>query len=52
MQSKNKSPVQRIVEDISGLYFILPSIKTHDTYYNGVEVKIPNPTIRTAVVGE
>jgi hypothetical protein len=39
--------------DVSGIYFINP-VKTtkHDSYYNDIEKKIPNPTIRTALIGE
>lgn len=33
-----------------GLYFLNPAI-THDIYYNG-PLKVPDPTIRTALVGE
>jgi hypothetical protein len=36
---------------MSGIYY-LNSDKTHDTYYNGVENRIPDPTIRTALLGE
>ncbi len=34
----------------SGIYYLNPS-KTHDTYYSETK-KIPNPTIRTALIGE
>jgi hypothetical protein len=38
--------------DLSGLYFINPSKTTRrDTYYTA-EYKIPDPTIRTALIGE
>jgi hypothetical protein len=46
--------------DRSGLYFPNPT-KRHDTYYDrgtppgatgGIDMKIPNPTIRTALLGE
>jgi len=37
--------------DISGLYFINP-VKTHDIYYNSIEKKIPDPTIKTGGIGE
>ncbi len=37
----------------SGLYFINPAKATrHDSYYGGIEKKIPNPTIKTALIGE
>jgi len=50
---------QNIVElipgpiDISGIYYIHPD-KTlrHDSYYENEEKRIPNPTIRTALIGE
>lgn len=39
--------------DISGIYFINPDKTTnHDSYYNDVENKIPDPTIRTPLLGE
>lgn len=39
--------------DISGIYFIDPlKMARHDSYYGGVEVKIPDPTIKTALFGE
>lgn len=36
--------------DIGGIYFINPA-KAHDTYYTS-EKKIPDPTIKTALIGE
>jgi hypothetical protein len=41
------------ITDLSGLYFINPNkeIKA-DNYYGGQARKIPNPTIRTAPLGE
>lgn len=36
--------------DLSGVYFVNSSL-THDNYYSSAN-KIPNPTIRTALVGE
>lgn len=42
-----------IPPDISGIYYVNPKkITNHDSYYNDVEKKIPNPTVRTALVGE
>jgi hypothetical protein len=39
--------------DISGLYFLNPSKQEyHDSYYKNTELKIPNPTIKTAFMGE
>lgn len=39
--------------EISGIYFINHTKATkHDSYYNNIEKKIPNPTIRTALIGE
>jgi len=39
--------------DLSGIYFINPNKATkHDSYYNDNERKIPNPTIKTALLGE
>ena len=36
----------------SGIYFINPvKIGRHDSYYGGVERKIPNPTIKLALIG-
>lgn len=41
------------VGDLSGIYFIdPPKLTRHDSYYNDEEKKIPNPTIRTALLGE
>lgn len=34
-----------------GLYYVTPGA-THDSYNSGVEVAIPSPTIRTALIGE
>jgi hypothetical protein len=36
---------------ISGMYFFNPAIN-HDSYYNAIDVKIPNPTVRLPYVGE
>ena len=36
--------------DLGGIYFINPA-KSHETYYTA-EKKIPNPTIKTALIGE
>ena len=37
----------------SGIYFINPDKATkHDSYYGDIELKIPNPTIKTALIGE
>jgi hypothetical protein len=42
-----------ISTDVSGIYFINPAKTTkHDSYYGDIERKIPNPTIKTALVGE
>lgn len=39
--------------DLSGIYFIDPTkVTRHDSYYGDIENKIPNPTIRTAYLGE
>lgn len=35
----------------AGLYFLNP-VGKHDSYYNGVELKIPDPTVRLALLGE
>jgi hypothetical protein len=40
------------VEDLTGLFAINKGGKSVDRYNRGVEVKIPNPTIRTAYIGE
>jgi hypothetical protein len=40
-----------VVPNISGIYYVNPS-GTHDSYYNDVEKKIPNPTVKTALLGE
>lgn len=41
------------VGNISGIYFLDPDkAQQHDSYYGGVNKKIPDPTIRTALVGE
>lgn len=37
--------------ELSGVYFINPA-KTHDIYNGPTHVKIPNPTIKTALLGE
>lgn len=38
---------------ITGIYFVNPTkSEKHDTYYGSVEKKIPNPTVRTALLGE
>lgn len=37
----------------SGIYFINPNkASPHDSYYNDAELKIPDPTIRTALLGD
>jgi hypothetical protein len=36
--------------DASGIYF-LDSTATHDHYNGGIELKIPDPTIRTSILG-
>lgn len=39
--------------NLSGIYFINPvKIALHDSYYNSIEKKIPDPMIRTALIGE
>ena len=39
--------------DLSGIYFIdVNKAEHHDSYYNDIEKKIPNPTIKTAFIGE
>lgn len=39
--------------DISGIYYLNPNkAEFHDSYYNNVENKIPDPTIKTALLGE
>lgn len=39
--------------DVSGVFFINPKkAQRHDTYYSNQQRKIPNPTIRTALLGE
>jgi hypothetical protein len=38
---------------LSGIFFINPAKTTrHDSYYGGIEKKIPDPTIRLAYLGE
>lgn len=37
--------------DMSGIYFINPE-KTHEYYNGGIELKIPNPTIKSTLLGE
>ena len=37
--------------DLSGIYMITPSVKTHDIY-NTSEKKIPDPTLKTAILGD
>lgn len=38
--------------DMSGIYFVNPkSFPRHDIYYGRVR-KVPNPTIRTALIGD
>jgi len=52
-QSQNVVELVSVVTpppDLSGIYFIDPD-KTHDSYYNGIERKIPNPIVRTALLG-
>jgi hypothetical protein len=39
------------VTELSGIYYISPD-KTHDSLYNATEKKIPDPVIRTAIIGE
>ena len=44
---------QGIYQDVSGLYYVNPAKATwHDSYYGSYERKIPDPTIRTALIGE
>jgi uncharacterized OB-fold protein len=45
--------VTNTLKEISGVYYINPG-KTgkHDSYYNDVEKKIPDPTVKTALIGE
>lgn len=39
--------------DLSGIYTIEPNkVLRHDSYYQDIERKIPDPTIRTALIGE
>lgn len=40
-----------ITPSVAGIYVLNPKLK-HDAYYHGVDVKIPDPTIRTAFLGE
>jgi hypothetical protein len=40
-----------VVTELSGIYFVNP-INTHDKYNGPVDKKIPNPTIKTAFIGE
>lgn len=41
------------IPEISGLYYVSPSkAERHDSYYNDVENKIPDPTVKTALIGE
>lgn len=41
---------QAAMPDMSGIYYINP-VKSHDSYYGGIELKIPDPTWRTALMG-
>lgn len=42
-----------LLPDVSGLYYINPSKSGfHDSLYNLTEVRIPDPTIKTAFLGE
>lgn len=53
MQLVAYDPEPIILTDISGIYFINPNKTTkHDSYYNDIERKIPDPTIRTSLLGE
>jgi hypothetical protein len=45
-------PLQCPILDLSGIYFIDPSRKLKQDLYNIVNRNIPNPTIRTALIGE
>lgn len=39
--------------DMSGIYYLNPRKSVnHDSHYNSIELKIPDPTIRTALLGE
>lgn len=39
--------------ELSGIYFLNPSKQAnHDSYYRNTELKIPDPTIKTAYLGE
>lgn len=44
-------PLMIMTGDLSGLYTIVRN-KKHDSYYGSIENKIPDPTARTAIVGE
>jgi hypothetical protein len=45
------SPVIPPPPELSGIYFVNP-INTHDKYNGSVDKKIPDPTVKTAVLGE
>lgn len=39
--------------DLTGIYVINPNkLERHDSYYGNNERKIPNPTVRTALIGD
>lgn len=39
--------------DMSGLYYLHPQKSAHhDSHYNSIELRIPDPTIKTALLGE
>jgi hypothetical protein len=45
--------VPLVTINYTGVYFIDPTkVAKHDSYYNAIEQKIPNPTMRTALIGE
>lgn len=48
--TSDSCPFVLVLTGVTGLYVIVPN-KKHDTYYDA-DRKIPNPTIRTAIVGE
>lgn len=42
-----------VTTDVSGIYYINPTkAERHDSYYGSIESKIPNPTVKTALIGE
>jgi len=51
MPTVSITPPEPLAPD--GIYFVSPNKATrHDSYYNSIEKKIPNPAIKTALLGE